>query len=283
MTTQAITDAHVHLWNPEWLRYAWLDSIPALNRPFLPADYCKAHTGLAPAKLIFVEGGCDPAQGLQEVQWVSELARHERRLAGIVAQAAVERGEAVREELTVLARYPLVRGVRRLLQGETDADFCLRPEFVAGVNLLANFKFTFDLCIRHEQLPAVTELVRRCPEVTFVLDHLGKPPVRRGMLDPWRRHLAALAAQPNIACKLSGLTTEADGQRWQPADLRPYLDYGLISFGFDRVLFGSDWPVATLATTCERWLEVVQTAVSSATETDRRQLFQANAERIYRV
>ena len=278
-----IVDAHVHLWNPAQLRYGWLDGLPALNRAFLPPDFTAATATANVGKMIFVESGCEPAQSVAEVKWVSGLKAVEPRLKGIVAQASVEKGEAVRAELEVLAGQPLVKGVRRLLQGESETDFCLRPQFLAGVKLLAEFGFTFDLCIRSGQLRSVAELVQRVPEVTFILDHCGKPGVRTGDTEPWASDLKNLAARPNVVCKISGLTTEADHGKWQPDDLKFYLERALEFFGFDRVMFGGDWPVATLATSYERWVETVQSVVSSAAEADRIKLFQTNAERIYRV
>ena len=169
------------------------------------------------------------------------------------------------------------------MQGERDLEFCLLPDFVTGVELLAEFGFTFDLCVRHEQLRSVAELVRRVPQVTFVLDHFGKPDVRSKQAGPWATDLKALAALPNVVCKISGLTTEADWNHWQPADLKFYFGWTLECFGFDRVLFGGDWPVATLATSYERWVETVQDFVSFASDADQIKLFQTNAERIYRV
>ena len=126
------------------------------------------------------------------------------------------------------------------------------------MKLLAEFGFTFDLCIRHDQLPMAAELVRRVPQVTFVLDHFGKPDVRGKKTEPWAVNLKALAALPNVVCKISGLTTEADWKNWQPDDLKFYFETALECFGFDRILFGGDWPVATLATSYDRWLETVQ-------------------------
>lgn len=234
-------------------------------------------------KIIFVESGADPAQSLAEVDWISDLAESELRLKGIVAHAPLEKGNAVRAELEAFASRPLVKGVRRNLQGERDSEFCLRPEFVTGVYLLAEFGFTFDFCIRHEQLPSIAELVRRVPQVTFVLDHFGKPDARGKKKEPWATDLKALAASPNVVCKISGLTTEAEWKNWRPADLQFYFELALECFGFDRVLFGSDWPVATLATDYRRWLETVQDFLIVATETDLTKLFQTNAERIYRV
>lgn len=283
MHTPAIVDAHVHLWNPELLRYAWLHDLPSLNRPFLPEEFAAASSNAGVAKMLFIECGREAAQALDEVKWVSELARTETRLRGIIAHASLERGEGVRDDMEALAAEPLVKGVRRLLQSEIDPEFCRQPDFITGVRLLANFSFTFDLCIRHEQLPAVAELVRRVPEVQFVLDHFGKPPVKAGQLEPWATHLRELASLPNVTCKISGLTTEADWKNWGLTQLRPYFETALELFGFDRVLFGGDWPVSMLAGNYRRWLDVVFELSKDATAVDRYKLFQLNAERIYRI
>jgi L-fuconolactonase len=283
MNALSIVDSHVHLWNPSRFRYAWLDELPVLNRTFLPADFVTASSSANLNKIIFVECGCRPNQSLAEVDWVSALAKDEPRLQGIVAHALVEKGESVHADLAKLASRPLVKGVRQNVQGESDTEFYLRPEFIVGVQLLAEFGFTFDLCIRHEQLRAAVELVRRVPQVNFVLDHFGKPDVRGKKTEPWATDLEALAASPNVVCKISGLATEADWNHWQVADLKFYFEWTLECFGFDRVLFGGDWPVATLATSYERWVETVGNLLSSATDIERTKLFQTNAERIYRV
>ena len=132
---------------------------------------------------------CEPAQSFAEVGWVSNLAKVEPRLKGVVAHAPLEKGESARVELDTLASCPLVKGVRRSLQGEYDADFCLRLDFVTGVKVLADSGLTFDLCIRNDQLRAAAELVRRVPRVNFVLDHFGKPDVRGKKAEPWATDL----------------------------------------------------------------------------------------------
>lgn len=276
-------DSHVHFWDPTQRPYPWLDGLPELNRAFLPADFVAVSKNTGLTKMIFVESGCEPSQSLNEVGWASALAKSEPRLCGVVAHAPVEHGEAVDIHLKHLAARPLVKGVRRLLQGERDSEFCLQPNFVAGVKRLAAFQFTFDICLRHDQLHSVTELVRRLPEVQFVLDHCAKPPVRAGKIEPWATELKTLAALPNVCCKFSGLATEADWKNWRTEDLKPYFDTVLESFGFDRVLFGGDWPVCTLATHYERWLETVQALASSTSAEQHAKFFQTNAERIYHV
>jgi len=283
MKALPIVDSHLHFWNPKRFRYEWNVGLPTLDRAFQPADFAAANAGVDVKKMIFVECDCDPSQSLDEVDWICELAREEPRLKGIVARAPVEEGEAVRVDLERLALRPLVKGVRRNLQGEPDAKFCLQPKFVAGVKSLAQFGFTFDLCIRHEQLRSVIELARLVPEVIFVLDHFGKPDVRGKRTEPWAADLKVLAGLRNVVCKISGLTTEADLKNWQPADLRFYFDRGLECFRSDRVMFGGDWPMATLATSYENWIETVQVIFSAASDAEQTKLFQTNAERIYRV
>ena len=283
MNAPTVVDSHCHFWDPARFHYPWNHGLPALDRAFLPRDFATASARADVRKIVFVECDCGPAQNLAEIDWVSDLANSEPRLKGAVVYAPVEKGAAVRADLEMLAGRPLVKGVRRNLQGEREVEFGLRPEFIAGVKVLAEFDFTFDLCIRHEQLRSVAELVRRVPQVTFVLDHFGKPDVRGKKIEPWAKDLKALAALPNVVCKISGLTTEADWGNWRSEDLKFYFDHTLECFGFDRLMFGSDWPMATLATTYERWIETVQELFPSATEADQIKLFQTNAERIYRV
>jgi L-fuconolactonase len=277
-----IVDAHVHLWDPKRFRYPWLEGLPLLNRAFTPEELMAGSISGGAGKFVFVECGCEPSQNLAEADWITTLAQTRPELRGIVAYAAMEREEAALSDLKQLATRPLVKGVRRNLQGESN-DFLRQPGLIEGLKLLPQLGFTFDLCIRSDQLGAAYELVRRVPEVTFVLDHLGKPAVRNKGFEPWARDLRDLATAPNVVCKISGLTTEADWKNWKVADLGPYFDHALACFGFPRVLFGSDWPVATLATSYERWIETVLKLIPFANEKERAQLFQTNAERIYRV
>lgn len=283
MPSFPIVDTHVHLWDPGRLRYAWLAEVPSLNRPFHIDDFRRACGPVQVSKVVFVQCECDPAQALAEATWVAETARTDPRLRGIVAQAALEKGEAVAADLARLTSIPLVKGVRRLLQSEPDDAFCLRPGFVRGVQQLATHGLSFDLCILHRQLAPVTELVRRCPEVRFVLDHIGKPGIRAGLHEPWRTELRELAALPNVWCKLSGVVTEADCSHWKPADLRPYLDHAIDCFGVGRLMFGGDWPVAMLATGYARWVETLDDAVRGLSLDERHRLFVRNAEAFYRI
>lgn len=279
-----IIDAHVHLWDPARYRIPWLDETPTLGRRFGPEEYREQTRGIAIEAFVYVEVDIAKEYAFLEARQAAAYAAAEPRLRGIVAAAPVEYGEQARPFLEGLVGVgPRVKGVRRLLQGEPDPAFCLRPGFVRGVGLLAEFGLSFDLCVYHHQLPATVELVRRLPEVSFVLDHVGKPAIAAGQLDPWRERIAELAALPNVTCKVSGLVTEADHAAWTAEDLAPYVGHVLEAFGVDRVLFGSDWPVATLASTYPRWVATLDALTAHLSPAARRKLWAENARRVYRL
>jgi L-fuconolactonase len=221
MVRFGITDTHVHLWDLTRLRYTWLDGIPYLNRSLGIADFNAACGPVKVETMVFMQCECEKSQSREEVAWVTELAQADRRLRGIVAFAPLEKGEAARGEVEALARNELVKGLRRIIQFEKDPEFCLRPDFIAGVNLLADYDLVFDLCISHAQLPVAIRFVEQCPRVRMILDHIAKPDIKARLQEPWKTHLRALARFPNLWCKVSSLATEADQERWTIDDLRP--------------------------------------------------------------
>ncbi|HET9563901.1 MAG TPA: amidohydrolase family protein [Mycobacterium sp.] len=271
-----VVDAHVHLWDPRLLRYTWLDGT-ALDR-LIDATTLRAASGTV-TDFVVVQADCTDTQGLAEVGWLVEQSAQLPGLRGIVAFAPLERGAGVRDHLGALRAIPTVVGVRRLIQDERPG-FAVADRFLEGVAELADFELTFDVCVRSPQLDEVIELVRRTPDVQFVLDHVGKPQIGA---DPsrWRLQIAELATRRNIVCKLSGLMTEIVSGPTGVEAAEPYLAHALAEFGPDRCLFGSDWPVMTLAATYSDWLDLVLSLVPG--EHDRRAVLAGTAERVYEL
>ncbi|HEY3862030.1 MAG TPA: amidohydrolase family protein [Verrucomicrobiae bacterium] len=275
-----VIDSHAHFWNPARLDYPWLNGSP-IGGAKLPVDYFRETAGCGVEKVVFVQADCRPEQARQEVDWVASLAREEPRIAAVVAFAPVEKPAEIGPALEKLARCPLVKGVRRLVQGEPALDFCARPEFVAGVKLVGAKGWNFEIGAREEQLSAAAKLVEQCPAVNFVLDHLGVPDIARGSLHPWSEHLRRLASFPNVTCKVSGAITRADWKNWRAEQLRPFIDVAFEAFGFERVMFGGDWPVCLLAGGWRRWLDALREITRGRTDGEKRRLFSENARRCY--
>lgn len=273
-------DSHVHFWDPTALApYTWLHEVPAIGHRHDDRTLHQEAGIDFPAQFVFVEAGAPP---VPEVEWVSQLARREPNLGAIVAKIFIDRGEESRAAIQRLRQFPLVRGVRDHFE-HAATDHCARPAFIAGVRELAGAGLSFDICCKSVQLPAVLTLVRSCPDVQFVLDHGGKPAIRDQRLDPWRAHITELAASPNVVCKLSGLVTEAAHDQWTPADLAPYVEHLLASFGPERLMFGSDWPVAKLASGYRRWLNVARDFTRALAPMAEQAIFHDTAARVYRL
>jgi L-fuconolactonase len=285
MTPQAlpIIDAHLHLWDPKRLRYPWLDAIPSLNRPFLLEDY-RAATGTLPIEaMVLIQCEASPDASEAEAAWVAALARAEPRIKGLVAWAPLEKGSAVEPYLERLKKHSVLRGIRRIIQFEPDLAFCLRLDFIEGVRMLKDFDLSFDICIDCRQLKNVIRLAEEAPEVSMVLDHIGKPAIGRGPLEPWAGELRELARLPHVFCKISGVATEADLERWTSDELKRYIEVAIDAFGFDRILFGSDWPVATQAIRYQHWVDLLNELLLGVDEKAREAFWRGNAARFYRL
>lgn len=282
MEHMRVLDGHLHLWDPAVLDYEWLEG--RLLRSFGPTELGEALAGAPEADygFVFVQAECAPEQTLAEVDWVASL---DVPVRGIVSRAPLEDPGETAALLGELAKRPRVVGVRRLLQSEPDA-FAAASGFRASARLVAEAGLTFDACVRWTQLPAVGALADAVPELTIVLDHLGKPEV--GSTDapapadgtPWSAVLRELAQHPNVVCKLSGLPAESAGE-WDAAQLRPFLDVALDAFGPDRLLFGGDWPVSA---PLGRWVDAVASWLDDRVGAPgRADVLAANAERVYRL
>lgn len=280
MPSFPIIDSHLHLWDPTRLTYPWL--FPPLDRPFLPADFRAASAGVDIEALVFLE--CDAAvdETEAEAQQVLLWAQEEPRIAAMVCNAPLEAGDAARGVLERLAATEKVHGIRRIYQDQPDPAWCLRPDFVAGVRALPDYGLSFDLCLKHPQLQATIGLADACPNVPMVLDHIAKPGIAAGLMQPWADQLHELARRENVVCKLSGVATEA-GPDWTAETLRPYMEVALEAFGPSRLMFGGDWPVSTLRISYPAWVALVDELIRDLSEAEQRQIYCDTARSFYRL
>jgi L-fuconolactonase len=269
-------DAHQHFWRFDPVRDAWITpDMAVIRRDFLPED-------LGPVLAANGMDGCvavqaDPSEA--ETRFLLELAHENGFIRGVVGWVDLL-GPELEASLERFSGDALFRGVRHIAQAEAD-DFLAREDVLAGVERLADFGLTFDVLVYERQLSAAVAMVDRLPEQEFVLDHLAKPRIRDGDMEPWATHINALALRPNVWCKVSGMITEADWDRWRPEDLRPYLDVVFEAFGPERLMFGSDWPVCLVAGEYARVLDVVESYAAPLTAAERDGLFGGNAARFY--
>ena len=274
---KGIVDTHLHFWDPTVRHHDWLRNYPELNRRFGPEDFDAGGHEIAGA--VFVQADARDDEALDEVRWVTRMASEHPWICGIVAFAPVDAGPAAARALEALGGEPLVVGVRQLLQG-WPAEAITAAALVQGVRLLSVLGLSFDVCVTSGQLPAVAELARRCPETTFVLDHVGKPQLTDGGLDAWRHDLARLAACPNVLCKLSGLATEISSGRLAVA-APPLLEHAIEVFTPSRCMIGSDWPVVTLSSSAVVWFDLVLDVIGRLAPGEQRAIVHDNAVAAY--
>lgn len=278
-----IIDTHQHLWNKELFTYSWLDELPALNRSFLLSDYLAAADGLEIIRTVHLEADVDEPFMLGETKYILDLAeRGDNPLAGVVACARPEKEgfQAYLEQITVSQK---LKGIRRVLHTQPD-ELILHPTLVENIKSLAAYNLSFDLCVLSRQLPPAIKLIEACPQVFFILDHCGNPPLtNESELNFWRENIKKISRFPHLVCKVSGLVTNADAESWTPEDLRPVVDFVIQQFGWDRVMFGSDWPVCTLAASFRQWVEALLFLTQEASPSEREKLFYRNAQLVYKL
>ena len=276
-----IVDSHVHLYDVKRFSYGWLASVPKINRTYLLEDFDKARGHVAVDKIVFAEVAVDPGLYLGEAEFIQELGNRDARLCGIVAHLPLEKGVSAEAEMVSLKKLRSISGIRRLIETERNPAFCIEPNFLAALGLLPKYDLTFDICVKHWAMVYALELVKRCPEVSFVLDHMGKPDIKNGLREPWWGQIRELARCPNVVCKVSGVITEADHKSWKAEQVKPYIAHVIESFGFDRVMYGSDWTVSELSHAYPAFVEIVDDVTKGASETELRKLYRDTAIRTY--
>jgi L-fuconolactonase len=283
MPTGPIIDTHLHLWDPKLIRYPWLENNALLHRPYLLGDYRAATAGLPIEAMVFVQCEADFALFEAEAGWVAELAKSEPRIKGLVAWAPLEKGRAVSADLDRLKQHKVLRGIRRIIQFEPDMEFCLQPRFIEGVRTLRDFDLSVDICIDHRHMANTLKFVEQVPDVPMILDHIGKPAIKDGRMQPWATQMREMAKFSNVVCKISGVATEADPARWTIEELKRYIDVAIGAFGFDRIMFGGDWPVALQAIKYRHWVEILDEMLLGVPATNQRKFWRDNAVRVYRL
>jgi L-fuconolactonase len=276
-----VIDAHLHLWDVKRMHYPWLDTVPTIRRSFFIEDYQQATKRFQVEKMVFVQADCQPGEYMEEVNFVEEQARKDRRIQGMVAYAPVERGKKMSEVLEALKRHPIVKGVRRMY--DDDPALCCSPLFIEGLHLLPSYGFSFDISIKPHVMEETIRMIGNCPDTRFILDHLGKPDIRNRAFDGYKRNIERLAVFPNVTAKISGLVTEADLHNWTPADLKPYIHHAISCFGAERLMFGGDWPVVLLAGSYDSWVNALAEALLDYPEEVAAMIFCKNAVQIYHL
>jgi L-fuconolactonase len=272
-------DAHQHFWMYSPADYEWIDdSMTALRRNFLPDDLGPELENAGFGGSIAVQA----RQTLEETRWLLDLAARSPSILGVVGWVDL-RSPDVRSQLEVMARNPKLVGIRHVVQSEPDDRFLLQPDFLRGISVLEDFELAYDILIYSRHLPVAAEFVNRFPRQRFVLDHLAKPPIMSGNFDSWARGISEFAAFPNVFCKLSGLVTEADWQHWTAEQIVPFLDVAFESFGPDRLMIGSDWPVCLLAASYKRALDVVKSYLIQKNSECQDRVLGGNALRFWRL
>jgi L-fuconolactonase len=272
-------DSHQHFWKYSVEEYGWInDQMSVLKRDFLPQDLFQELSSNGIDGSIAVQA----RQTVEETEWLIKLAEEYEFIRGVVGWMDIQ-SETFKHQLEKYSRRNKLVGIRHVVQDEPDDRFMLRSEFIEGIRLLENYNLVYDILIFENQLPAAVELVARFPNQRFVLDHIGKPKISYTLLNPWKSLITELAQYPGVYCKVSGMVTEADWYHWKNEDFLPYLDTVFDAFGADRIMFGSDWPVCTVAASYHKVFEMVQDYIKQFSSDDQSKILGENAKQFYNL
>ncbi|WP_242084331.1 amidohydrolase family protein [Aestuariivivens sediminis] len=269
-------DSHQHFWNYNPVRDAWIDdSMATIRKDFLPQDL----------QSVLKKNGIDGSIAVQadpsetETEFLLSCAKTSPFIKGVVGWVDLL-NDNLEERLSHYSKNKLLKGVRHIVQAEPN-DFMLRTDFQHGISKLERFNLTYDILVFPYQLNAAIKLAHRFPNQKFVLDHMGKPFIKTGEIDQWKKDIIALSKASNVYCKVSGMVTEADLTQWKISDFKPYLDVIFEAFGTDRVLYGSDWPVCLLAAKYEQQLRIIQDYIGAFSKHEKAKIMGINARDFY--
>ena len=273
-------DSHQHYWKVERGDYHWMSpAVPVLHRDYLPADLRSSLVKHNIQRTVLVQA----AQTIAETDFLLDLAADDNSIAGVVGWLDMEDPD-FQAQFEQYRRKPKLIGLRPMLQDLQDDRWILRPKVLSALEAVAAADVPFEFLTYPRHLPFVLQVLESVPNLRAVIDHISKPEIRSGKLEPWRSSITQLAEHQNLYCKLSGMITEADHLNWSPDDLRPYVEHVVQCFGFDRVMFGSDWPVCLCAGSYDQVIgalrEILASELNEETES---KLFGKNAIRFYKL
>lgn len=274
-----IIDSHQHFWKYEPIKHEWIDdSMSLIRKDFMPSDLQK----------VYVENGIDGCiavqadQTIEETDFLLDLADKNDFIKGVVGWIDL-RAENIEDQLKRYSKHTKLKGFRHVVQGEPDHNFLLRPDFLRGISALKKYDFTYDILVFPHQLGSVLELVKRFPNQKFVIDHIAKPYIKDGFYDGWAALMVEIGKCKNVYCKLSGMTTEADYTSWTPEQITPYMELVLFSFGWKKVMFGSDWPVCLVSGNYKKIKELVTHFIANLSTLEQASIMGANAKIFYNI
>jgi L-fuconolactonase len=273
-------DAHQHFWSYNKEEYGWIgDHMDLLKRDFLPPD-------LLPE---LVNSGFDGSvavqarQSIEETRWLLQLSEKFDFIKGVVGWADLRSEDNLRRQLDEFCKSRKLVGVRHVVHDEPEDSFMLQDEFLKGISILKDYNLTYDLLLFPKHLPVAQVVVEMFPDQKFVIDHISKPLIRSHILDPWKEDIKAIAEFRNVYCKLSGMITEADWEKWKQEDFRPYLDVVFNAFGTDRIMTGSDWPVCLAAGSYKDVITVVEKYIAGFPMKVKEQILGSNCSEFYNL
>jgi L-fuconolactonase len=275
--SNARIDAHHHLWRylppgPAWMA----DGMEGLRRDFLIEDLRAVTAEVGVTGTIVVE----TERTVKETGWLSQVAASDDLIRGVVGWAPLT-SPAVVAELERIASFPKMKAIRHPIHDESDDQFVLRDDFNRGVAALKHFDLRYDILIFERHLPQTIQFVDRHPDQVFILDHVAKPLIRDHVFSPWRENMRELARRSNVYCKVSGMVTEADWHTWSDEVVSPYIEEVVEVFTPNRLMFGSDWPVMTLASSYRRWMATIQSAIAQLSVAERERILGGTAVEAY--
>ena len=291
-----IIDTHQHLWDLKKFKLPWLAKNESLKNDYLPKDYAEATAKLCTFKIggqvlqgkivktVYMEVDVDPSQQEQEGEYVIGLCKSGATPMAAAVISGRPASDGFKKYITAYKDSKYIKGVRQVLHGDgTPQGYCLDKKFVAGVQLLGELGMSYDICIRPKELPDAARLIDECPDTRFILDHCGNANVQGTKKDitEWKRDMIAIAKRKNVVCKVSGIIASAKPGEWTSGQLAPIINHVYNVFGPDRVMFGGDWPVCTLAAPLNVWIETLYLIVKDRSDDELRKLFHDNAAKFY--